>query len=53
MRDLRREYLFDLAHICHIDARSVDALRYHDFCTYILHIDAYHEARNKPPEGDA
>lgn len=47
---LRSEYLFDLAHVCHMDARQVDVLRYGDFCNYIIQIDGYWQAKRKQAE---
>jgi hypothetical protein len=45
--ELRAEYLFAFAHLCHCSPRDVDALRYLDFIQLILDIDAYGEAMKK------
>jgi len=39
--ELRREYLWDFAHILHISPNQVDVLRMTDFAELILDIDAY------------
>ena len=41
MGDLRGEYLFDFAQICHIPPPKVDSLRYLDFIQLILFIDRF------------
>lgn len=41
---LYAEYLFPLAHICHLSRDDVGALPLQDFATYIDSTDAYIEA---------
>jgi len=44
---LRQKYLWDMAHLCHIDALRVDALYCNDFFTYVLSIDNHYENLKK------
>jgi len=44
---LRAEYLWPLAHLCHLGAAEVDALDVWDFARYIDSTDAYIEALNR------
>src|SRR5579859_3649772 len=44
---LYAEYLFPLAHICHLSRDEVGALPLADFATYIDSVDAYIEAVSK------
>lgn len=47
MDELRSEYLFDFAHICHIPPPMVGAgFRYMDFIQLILDIDAVKSQEN-------
>ena len=46
---LYREYLFPLAHICHLSRGDVGALNLDDFATYIDSIDAYVKASTPKP----
>lgn len=47
LRKLRGEYLFTLAHVCHLAAAAVDQLDVTDFANYIDSIDAWIEAQKK------
>lgn len=44
MDELRGKYLGELARICNCPPPMVDVLRYTDFISLILYIDAYTEA---------
>jgi len=44
---LRREYLFALAHLCHLGPREVNDLDLADFAACIDDIDAYLKAAGK------
>lgn len=45
MGELRAEYLFPLAHVCHITPDQVDKLTCSDFFQLIINIDQYLEAQ--------
>lgn len=44
---MRSQYLGDLARVCNCPPPMVDALRFVDFISLVLYIDAYYEARKK------
>lgn len=45
--DLRAQYLFPLANLCHTPAPAVDDMALDDFAIYIDSIDAYARANSE------
>lgn len=48
---LRREYLFGLAHVCHLSPAQVDALSLGDFAVLIENTDQWAKAQQQQPPG--
>jgi hypothetical protein len=45
LAELRTEYLFGMAHVCHLGPAQVDGLSLGDFATLIRDIDSWAEAQ--------
>ena len=51
IRQLRAEYLFPLAHLCHCPPPVVDEMRVTDFALLISSIDAYQAQIERAAQG--